>query len=86
MLSIMTLAYLGKSSLHIGQSDSIQERRKEVVDAYVQRMLSRGGGDKSYTPEEDQELAGVVGTPNATRGQTEFRVDRLQPSWLLSGS
>ena len=28
----------------------------------------------------------MVGTPNATRSETEFRVDGFrQPSWLLSG-
>jgi hypothetical protein len=86
MLSIMTLAYRGTSVQDLQSLDTTEARRSHVLDAYVQRMFERRGGDKRFSPEQTIRWLAWLAQKMSQCGQTMFLIERMQPSWLDAGN
>ncbi len=52
MLSVLTLAYVGKPVAAVGTSSSPETRRQHVFATYVERMFQRRGSQAHYTQEQ----------------------------------
>ncbi len=85
MLSVMTLAWRDApaAALRSGGTASVEQRRKELFDAYVQTALRRKGA-KEGGEFERQALTVLpwLARQMRGRGQTLFAVEQLQPDWL----
>ncbi len=81
LLHILMLAYQGnaQATLHTG---SLEERRKELFTAYVERMLHRGRVNSRYTESDVQWWLSWLARQLRQHHQTEFYVERLQPDFL----
>jgi len=81
MLSIMTLAYQGlpvESFPVLG----LEERRRHLFDAYVQRMFKRRGADQRYPTDHVLRWLSWMARQMSTQAETMFLIERLQPGWL----
>lgn len=85
MLSVMTMAWRDApaAELRSGTTGSVEQRRKQLFDGYVQTALRRKG-----TREHDDTARGMLPVLSwlagqmRRRGQTLFAVEQLQPDWL----
>jgi hypothetical protein len=85
MLSVMTLAYRGMSIEGLGTQGTPRARRKHLFDTYVQRMFSRRGTGKLYSPEQTVRWLAWLAQRMLEHTQTVFLVERMQPYWLQTG-
>jgi hypothetical protein len=82
MLSIMTLAYRGISAEELQAAKGLEDHRKRLFDAYVERMLKRRGDDQQFDRADIfRWLTWLARTMNK-RGQTVFFIEGLQPDML----
>lgn len=87
MLDIMSLAYEGASNLTPGSHASVspKERRKQILQSYIDRMFERKRFSGSPFPKV---MVITFLTWLARRmkehSQTVFMVEELQPNWLTS--
>ena len=84
MLGVMSLAYADVSLEDVlrGKLDSIEARRKHLVDAYIERMFKRKGEGKLYTPEQTVKWLAWLARGMKAHGQSVFLIEEVQPSWL----
>jgi transcriptional regulator with XRE-family HTH domain/DNA polymerase III delta prime subunit len=86
MLSIFVLTYrgLGKSSEGFFLKGSFDERRRQVLSHYVQRMLSRRVPGR-YPDTQTVRWLTWLAQQMRQHNLSEFYVERMQPDWLGSG-
>jgi GTPase SAR1 family protein len=82
MLSILTLTYHGKSLESISATSSSDTQRRQVFDAYTQRMLRRRGTTTAYTPQQTVRWLAWLAQQLIRHDQTTFYMEWIQPSWL----
>ncbi len=85
ILSIMCLAYqdVSEHSLAAQASGTLEERRKRLLNAYIEHMFARrGAGRHPYAREQTEARLSWLARMMSGRGQTLFLIERLQPSWL----
>jgi DNA polymerase III delta prime subunit len=82
MLNIITRMYQRKGNAALALSGSIDMRRRQVFEMYVQHMLTRSGAKTRYTLEQTRSWLGWLAGQMNKRGQTEFYMERMQPDWL----
>jgi len=82
MLSVLTLAYHDISFEEILTTGTLERRRQQVFATYVQQMFQRRGSKANYTPQQTMQWLGWLARQMARHGQTEFYLERMQPSWL----
>jgi eukaryotic-like serine/threonine-protein kinase len=82
MLSVLAMAYAGKSleGLHI--SGSLEEHRQEIFATYTERMLQRRGTSKRYTPGQTTSWLSWLASQLVRHRQTAFYIEQLQMDWL----
>jgi hypothetical protein len=85
MLSILTLAYQGKSVEDISAGVSLEAQRSQIFETYTQRMLQRRGTKSGYTAQQTRSWLGWLARQLARLNQTEFYIEHMQPDWLSEG-
>ncbi|NEP13180.1 MAG: protein kinase [Symploca sp. SIO2C1] len=83
MLSIITLAYQGMSREDLPKISAIEERRKHLFDAYIQRMLlSHRNSKQSYPKDTVIHWLSWLAQRLDEQSQTVFLIERIQPDWF----
>lgn len=82
MLSILTLAYHGKSSEDLQLSGSLEAQRQQVFKTYVYRMLHRRRPRTYYKPEQTERWLTWLAHQMKQHNQSIFFLEQLQPNWL----
>jgi DNA polymerase III delta prime subunit len=80
MLNILSLAYQEQSAYDL-LATPLAKRQHHLFATYVQRMLSRRSAAR-YTPEETRRWLSWLAQHMTRHQQTEFYLERLQPTWL----
>ncbi|MDQ6900632.1 MAG: NACHT domain-containing protein [Candidatus Dormibacteraeota bacterium] len=86
-LSIMALAYQGKPASAIPGGQTLEQRRRFILDDYVETMLKRSPpAEKAarYSDEQVRDWLVNLALLLLSRGQTTLYVDWMQPDWLAS--
>jgi len=86
MLSVMTLAYRGRSVEDLRTLETTVARRKHVFESYVQRMFERRRADHPYSPQQAVQWLAWLAQKMFAYGQTVFLIEKLQPDWLPARS
>lgn len=92
LLSVTILAYGELSLTQWQQLTSTEERLQVLLDAYVQRMLIRPVDSRQYrgkwVPSARQTRRQLIWLAQQLQrqSQTEFLIEKLQPTWLLTKS
>jgi hypothetical protein len=81
MLSILTLCYAGMTVEEVYKISSSEDHRSVVLDRYVERLLRRRPSEK-YSDQKVKQWLGWLAWHMSRHDQTEFYLERLQPSWL----
>jgi DNA polymerase III delta prime subunit len=85
MLNVAMLAYSGVPVRSL-RAKSIEERRRQIFDAYIKRMFQqRWLGSINSQSEFLQQLVWLADSMSR-HNMTEFLVERLQPSWVKEQS
>jgi transcriptional regulator with XRE-family HTH domain/DNA polymerase III delta prime subunit len=82
MLSVLMLAYHGKSVEDLPVAESLETQRRQVFATYVQRMLERRGATMRYTAQQTIHWLAWLSRKMTQHSQTEFYIEHLQPNWL----
>lgn len=86
MLSILTLAYRGRSIEDLPTAgDSVALRRHQIFERYVEYMLRRRGANKKYSLKRTKYWLAWLAKQMTQRNQTEFYIERMQLEWLPEG-
>jgi len=84
MLSVVMLAYRGKTVKELPQLGSAEQQQRQVFDSYVTRMLEQQTRKWHYTSQQTRRWLIWLAQQMQQRSLTEFYLERLQPSWLLT--
>ena len=82
MLSIVALTYRGEASADLTHIGSLDLRRRQIFETYVQRMLERRGVDTRYSTDETIRWLAWLAKQMQRQSLTEFYLERIQPTWL----
>src|SRR5260370_834632 len=82
MLSVLAVAYAGKSLERLHPSGSLEEHRKQIFATYTERMLQRRGTSKRYAPEQTTSWLSWLASQLVWHKQTAFYIEQLQIDWL----
>ena len=85
MLSVMSLAYqdLPLETLSREDTNTPEERRKNVFNTYIKRMLSRKGkANQAFTNNQVIKWLSWLAKNMNKQSKTMFLMEELQPSWL----
>lgn len=82
MLSIMTLAYHGKTITDLQTLATPEARRQHLFDVYIERMFQRRGKDSPYDREQTRRWLAWLAERLTAHNQTVFYIEKLQPTWL----
>lgn len=89
MLNIITLTYRSASpdDLADEQVGSLEARRKQLFDAYIQQMLARVGRtkDRRYTPHETTHYLAWIAQKLVEQGHSVFLLENMHRTWLSGG-
>ena len=80
MLSIMVLAYRGKTADDVPDFDDVDTQRQHLFDVYVKRMYDRRIGDNLYSSEEIHHYLSWLAKTIQQQNQSVFQIEELQPS------
>jgi DNA polymerase III delta prime subunit len=80
MLNIMSLAYQNCQPDAVATGGTIEDYRKRLFNTYIARMFQRRGNNLNQARSQ-QWLIWLAQRMNFA-SQTEFLIERLQPSWL----
>jgi len=83
-LSIITLAYYGKTAQEITQADSLEIRRQHLFNTYIDRMFQRKRVNQKYPKEKTIQWLAWLAQRMSKVSQSVFLIEQLQPSWLQS--
>jgi eukaryotic-like serine/threonine-protein kinase len=90
MLSIMILAYQGKSvNIYEKENlDPIGARRKHLFDTYIQQMFERVSRTKNelFSLEQTKYCLGWLAYNIKGQARTFFQVEKIQPAWLRTST
>src|SRR5215212_1143814 len=82
LLNIMILTYQGSQPTSLPTARTAEDRRAQLLTAYVLRMLRRRRADARFPADRTvQWLAWLAGALDR-RSQVTFYVEHLQPGWL----
>ncbi|HEY9631214.1 MAG TPA: hypothetical protein V6C84_28315, partial [Coleofasciculaceae cyanobacterium] len=92
LLSMTVLAYQGEAGLEWQSLKSSEARLEHLLDAYIRRMLEQSAASqtfqnkkqKSYSPKQTQLWLAWLAQQMERESQTEFLIERMQPSWLTT--
>jgi hypothetical protein len=81
MLSIITLAYRGKSFDDLESLKTFSDRRARIFDIYLQQALSRRPG-VTYAPSQTLGYLEWLAAQSNVRNQTIFHLEDIRCDWL----
>ncbi|NEQ82702.1 MAG: NACHT domain-containing protein [Moorea sp. SIO2I5] len=84
MLNIMTLAYQGVAVEDLPRTNFIEERRKQLFSAYIEKMFNRRRANQRYSKAQTKYWLAGLAQRMLQGQQTIFLIERMQPSWLLN--
>ncbi|MGH7331884.1 MAG: TIR domain-containing protein [Candidatus Rokuibacteriota bacterium] len=84
LLSMMIATYMEGAVTGQQRLGSSQDGRRYLFDTYIERMLSRGPEVHPYGKAETLHWLAWLARRLHERSQSEFLLERLQPSWLES--
>lgn len=86
MLNIMRLAYqdVPVEALRSERLDTPEERRKHLLDTYVERMFERSAGTGPFSREQVTGWLAWLAQRLVQHNQSVFLVEQIQPGWLSS--
>ena len=85
MLSIMVLAYEGVTAEDLPNTDVVEERRKQLFDAYITRMFHRPTRlkvEQRYSETQSIRWLTWLAQRMVQESQSVFLIERMQPTWL----
>ncbi|NEQ80627.1 MAG: NACHT domain-containing protein [Moorea sp. SIO2I5] len=82
MLNIMTLAYQGVAVEDLPIIEVVEERRKQLFDAYIEKMFKRRKTNKRYNNAQVKHWLIWLAKRMVQESQTVFLIERMQPNWL----
>jgi DNA polymerase III delta prime subunit len=82
LLSILTLAYRGRSVKELVAKESLEMRRRQLFDDYVAAMLQRRSSETRYATQQTISWLMWLARQMMEYDQTELYLERLQPVWL----
>jgi hypothetical protein len=84
MLNMMVLAYQGVGAEDISENLVIEERRRQLLNAYIQSMLKRRS-DVSYSDSQTITWLSWLAKQLLHQSQGVFLIEQMQPAWLQPG-
>jgi NACHT domain len=84
MLSVMSLAYQDFTPEQLTVGGKIEDYRKRLFATYIDRMFQRRGKTQQYSREDSQRWLIWLAQRMKAASQTEFLIEGLQPSLLIS--
>lgn len=85
MLNILTLTYHGFSRSEVLTTQTLQNRRHQIFECYVERMLRRRGTPLHATSQQIIARLAWLARQLTARQETEFHLEHLQFDWLSPG-
>lgn len=85
MLNIMVLAYQGVAVEDLPRTEIIEERRKQLFDAYIERMFRRPTRlkvEQGYLEAQTKRWLTWLAQKMVQQSQTVFFIEGMQPTWL----
>ena len=82
MLSIVTVAYAGKSAADIQAVQTPDRQRQHLFDAYILAMFQRRHKDERYSQQSALRYLSWIAHKMIQQSQTVFFMEQLQPGWL----
>ncbi|NEO83641.1 MAG: NACHT domain-containing protein [Spirulina sp. SIO3F2] len=82
MLSILTIAYRGRSTNELIQLSLSDDHIQPLFDSYIDRALKRRVKKKSYSPEQLKSGLVWLAKQMMCDSQTVFLIEQIQPSYL----
>jgi len=82
MLSVLTLAYHGKSVSDIVKAGSLEAGRQQVFESYIEKMLQRRGRKTRFTTQQTRYRLAWLARQLVKHSQTVFYIEQLQADWL----
>ena len=82
MLSIVALAYQGRSAAEVRATGSLEQRRTHLFENYTRRMFERRSEVTSYTPEQTLQWLTWLARSLMHHNLSVFYVEWMQPDWL----
>ncbi len=85
MLNIMVLAYQGVAVEDLPRTEIIEERRKQLFDAYIERMFCRPTRlkvEQRYSEAQTKRWLTWLAQKMVQQSQTVFFIEGMQPTWL----
>jgi hypothetical protein len=82
LLSIVTLAYKGKSAAALRATGSPEERRARLLAAYTDEMFKRRTEDAPYDQQQTLRWLAWLARSMVQHDQTVFQLEWMQPDWL----
>jgi hypothetical protein len=84
MLSVMSLAYQDFTPEQLTVGGKIEDYRQRLFATYIDRMFQRRGTTQQYSRKDSQRWLIWLAQGMKFAAQTEFLIEGLQPSWLIS--
>ncbi len=82
MLSVVTLAYQDAPGESLPPPGTVEERRRHLFDAYVERMFEHRLIDVPYDRGQTARWLAWLARRMVAHAQTVFLIERMQPTWL----
>jgi hypothetical protein len=82
MLFVMTLTYAGQPVVALRTSGTLQERRRDLFEHYVDRMFQRRSASRPYPRPQTERWLTWLAWQMEQHGLTVFHLERMQPDWL----
>ncbi|SFM53998.1 DUF4062 domain-containing protein [Nitrosomonas communis] len=88
LLSIVSLAYKNKKAADIARTGSLEERRKDIFDTYIEEMFNKEiifkkpGTVHQYPPAHTKKWLGWLAQRMQKESQTVFLMEKIKPTWL----
>lgn len=82
MLNIMTMAYQGVAVQDLPTTGLLEERRRQLFDAYIEQMFKRRGSNQPYSKVQVMHWLTWLAQQMSQFSQTVFLIEGMQPNWL----
>jgi serine/threonine protein kinase len=81
MLNMMVLAYQGVAAEDVSEVMVVEERRRQLFNAYIQRMLQQRQ-DEQYSASQAIGWLSWLAKQLIHQSQSVFLIEQIQPTWL----
>lgn len=81
-LGIAVATYEGKEAVELFANTSIDDRRTQLIAAFVERSLSRKPSQRSYDPRRAAQWLSVLARALGMRFETVFFIESVDANWL----